>query len=156
MSKEYFNIIFSTFLNKYQVKIEVICAIIYFVGFYLAMVKINGGMEMIGFSLTTLAIIYYLSAFVQKGGSNILIIVSKKVIGISSAVTLVGIMFYNLGGSGATVMLGVGTSSLAIAALLLAINELLSDEGIQSSAQLIRSSFILCLSIFLYLNPQIL
>ena len=156
MSKEYFNIIFSTFLNKYQVKLEVICAIIYFVGFYLVMVKLEGGSAMIGMSLTTLAIIYYLSAFLQKSGSNVLMIVSKKVIGISSAVTLVGIMFYNLHGSGAAVMLGVGTSSLTIAALLLAINELLSDEGIQSRAQLIRSALILCWCIFIYMNPSII
>lgn len=156
MSKEQFNLIFSVLLNKYQVKIELICAIIYFVGFYQTMGKIDGGREMIGFSLTTLAIIYYLSAFVQKGGSNVLIIVSNKVIGISSAVTLVGIMFYSLHLSGGKVMLGVGTSSLAIAALLLTVNEFLSDNGVQSCAQLIRSSLILCLSIFLYLNPQIL
>lgn len=155
MSERNFKIILSEFLNKHQLKVELLCVSLYFIGIFLTNQEISGGAAMAGFSLTTLAVVYYLSAFVQTGGNSILIIVSNKVIGISSAIAIIGIMFHSLNLNGAKVMLGVGTTSLAIAALLLAISEFVSDEGVQSKAQLIRSALILCYCVFIYLNPPV-
>lgn len=98
MSEQNFNILFSEFLNKHQLKIEGFCALIYCIGLVFMSTKIAGGSAMAGFSLTTLAIVYYLSAFVHPKSGRFVITLSNKVIGVSSAVAIVGILFYSHSG----------------------------------------------------------
>ena len=155
MNKEFFIMVFSRFLTKHQLKVELLCVAIYFIGFFLVKQNIDGGSAMTGFSFPTLASIYYLSAFVQICGSSFLTIVANKTIGLSAAVAIVGILFFSLNLSGGKILLGVGTTSLALAVLLLAISEFISEQGVQSSGQLIRSALILCYSVYIYLNPPL-
>lgn len=128
---------------------------LFLIGILLAAIEVDGALQIVGISLTTLAILYYLKLFTDIEGQSLISIVSRKVIWISSSVSLIGIMFQLYQLSGSKVMLVVGQSSLIIATCLLYINELLSEEGIQSKAYFIRALLIILVGTFLFFYPPL-
>ena len=153
MSENSFKPFITLFLNKHQLKIEAPIAVLFIIGILLAAKQIDGALQMVGFSLTALAILYYFKAFTLIEGKSMIIIVSRKVIWISSSVSSIGIMFQLFQLSGSKVMLFVGQSSLIIATCLLYINELLSEDGIQSSRYFVRALLIIVIGTFIYFYP---
>lgn len=77
---------------------------------------------MLMLSMLILATFYFISAYLVSEASGIMTIISTKVISISSAVCMMGLMFTILKWQGASEMLLIGTTSIVFAGIILLFN----------------------------------
>jgi len=74
------------------------------------------------FFMTTLATFYFLSAYLPMELKGLLEIIAMKVVGISSAVSIIGLQFHLLGLTGGGQMMVIGGTSLGFAGVILLIS----------------------------------
>lgn len=91
--------------------------------------QVSGAPQMIMISMIALAIFYFLSSYLTPDIDGKFGAMACKVLNISSAVCVIGIMFSILKYEGAEQMLIIGTSSLAISGLILVYFTLTSGVG---------------------------
>jgi hypothetical protein len=101
-----------TFLNKYESRTELILWIFFIFTLILLYLEIEQSSMLIGISLTTLSIFYYLIAFIPLNDIQKIQIIAIKVVNIGSSVCLMGIMFKILNFTGANMMLNIGLLSM--------------------------------------------
>lgn len=77
---------------------------------------------MLMLSMLILATFYFIGAYLVPEAGSMMAIISTKVISISSAVCMMGLMFTILKWQGASEMLLIGTTSIAFAGLILLFN----------------------------------
>ncbi len=110
---------FGDLLARNYRRLEVLGAALVLLVFALQFAGVGGINTFLGVSLTFLAIIHFLGAYIPIEYDNLFGIVGSKVVHISSSITLVGVMYANLILPGAAQMLMIGCSSLAIGLTLL-------------------------------------
>ena len=122
-------------------KVEMIAAVIAFIGFLFNRLKQPGASEMVMIGLSTLAGVFFITAFIipvtiEKGNQeetpktfiDVLILSVWKVMHISLAVAIIGLLFYLLHLEGFSQMMLIGTMSLVISLLLAGFLILQKDE----------------------------
>lgn len=105
-------------LAMHQIRIEGVLVAVVIVGGILR----HTGVEdptLITFSMVTLGIFYFISAYFPSSAKNVLAIMSLKVAHIASSTCVVGLLFAVLHLTGAEKMLMVGVLSITIAGVIL-------------------------------------
>jgi len=108
----------SVFLDNHLLKVETTLVLITAVGYLLKASSIDYGSLIFSLGLTLLPIIYFLMAFVQQEGKNLMLITSKKVIYISYSVVLIGLYFTWNEYPGAESLINIGSITLLLSILL--------------------------------------
>jgi len=105
----------------------------------------------IGFGLTFLAIVYFIYAFVPVVESEFINIILRKVMAISWAMVVVGIMFFYLSFPGFANQLMAGMLSLTLSFVVLLISGLRTGHWVVKS-ELIRSTIILLVGFYIIVS----
>lgn len=111
----------SQWLSNNKVIIEIILAGLVIIS-VLTNYFIDDSPMMLMLSMLILATFYFISAYLVPEAGGMMTTVSTKVISISSAVCMMGLMFTILKWQGASEMLLIGTTSIAFAGLILLVN----------------------------------
>ena len=114
----------TTFLNKYESRMELILWIFLMFTLLLGFLEIEQSSTLIGISLTTLSIFYFLIAFIPLNDIQIIRMIAIKVVNIGSSVCLVGIMYKILNFPGADLMMKVGLLSMISAGAIIILTSL--------------------------------
>ena len=114
----------TTFLNKYESRTELILWIFLMFSLMLLYLETELSSTLIGISLTTLSIFYFLIAFIPLNDIQIIRMIAIKVVNIGSSVCLVGIMYKILSLPGANIMMSVGLLSMISAGAIIILTSL--------------------------------
>jgi hypothetical protein len=106
-------------LSRNQLRIEGILVTLSIASFFLKYTRVEGGSQALMISMMTLAVFYFLSAYTISDAKEYLIIVAMKVVGIASAVCVIGVTFSLLHLQGSDQMLLIGLTSISAAGLIL-------------------------------------
>lgn len=79
---------------------------------------------LIGISLTTLSMFYFLISFIPKNDIKTILMIGIKVVNIGSSVCLIGIMYKILSLPGANIMMSVGLISMISAGAIIVLTSL--------------------------------
>lgn len=86
--------------------------------------EIEQSSTLIGISLSTLSIFYFLLAFIPQNDIQIIQMIAIKVVNIGSSICLVGIMYKILNFPGANLMMNVGLLSIISAGAIIILTSL--------------------------------
>ena len=114
----------TTFLNKHESRMELILWIFLMITILLLYLETELSSILIGLSLTTLSIFYFLLAFIPLSDIKTIKMISIKVVNIGSSVCLVGIMYKILSLPGADVMMNVGLLSIISSSAIIILTSL--------------------------------
>ena len=114
----------TTFLNKYESRTETILWIFFMFTLMLLYLETELSSMLIGISLTTLSMFYFLIAFIPLNDIQIIRMIAIKVVNIGSSVCLIGIMYKILSFPGAYIMMNVGLLSMISACAILILTSL--------------------------------
>lgn len=142
-------------LEKNQVPVELILLFFACIGLAMNLKSITPGTAIFGVSLTTISVLYFLIAFNPPVSDRLMDSVAKKVLGIGSSVTVLGIMFHFLDLPGSPSQLLVGTISMGTATVVLLVSEM-TGVGTMDRAQYIRTVLIIVVAVYLLVNPTII
>lgn len=138
-------------LDRNHLKFELPLVFLFLASIIMMDQNMDYGKMIAGVSLSALAVIYFLLAFSPADDKASVIIIVKKIMGISWSVATVGIQFYIFNFPGYQNMLMFGSIGLTASTVILLISELLKG-GLKSKIQLIRSAVILFVSVFIFFN----
>ncbi len=105
----------------------------------------------IGFGLTFLAVIYFLSAFIPDRQPDFMNVFMHKIMAVSWAMITVGIMFFYLGFSSYLNQLMAGLLALALSFIFFLISGIRTRHWINRS-EWIRSGIILLAGIYIFMH----
>jgi len=114
----------TTFLNKNESRMELILWMFLMFTLLLRYLEIEQSSTLIGISLSTLSIFYFLLAFIPENDMRIIRIIAIKVVNIGSSICLVGIMYKILNFPGADVMMNVGILPIISAGAIIILTSL--------------------------------
>lgn len=103
-----------------KLKIELFLSVLVAVSLLAYKTNVSGAPQMILISMTTLAIFYFLSAYLSPDIDTKFGAIPSKVLNIACSVCVMGMMFSILKYEGAEQMILIGTTSLLISGLILA------------------------------------
>jgi hypothetical protein len=106
-----------SFLTKHQTKIENLLAFFVIVSAVFQMMHWAYGAKLLMISISSLAVYYFLSAYLPSPIENLFAIIAWRLVGINSSVCVIGILFGFLHLSGAADMLVIGAIGLFISGI---------------------------------------
>jgi len=117
---------FPSTLYKILTWVQRLAMVLALVGFLFKTLHLTGGTEFLLLGFLTLAIVYFLLAFVPPyipadTNPDLYVTILSKILYIGSSVTLIGALFYTLKLEGSINMLLMGCGSVAIALLVSAV-----------------------------------
>jgi hypothetical protein len=113
-----------TFLNKYEPRTELILWIFFMFTLILRYLETELSSTLIGISLTTLSIFYFLISFIPLKDIKTIRMIAIRVVNIGSSVCLIGIMYKILSIPGANIMMSVGLLSMISAGAIIILTSL--------------------------------
>lgn len=111
---------FNRWLTARKLKIELLLSVLVAASVLAYYAHLSEGPQMVMISMTTLAIFYFISAYLTPDIEAMLGAIAWKVLSISCAVCVIGLQFSILKYEGADQMILIGTTSLTISGLILA------------------------------------
>jgi hypothetical protein len=112
------------FLNNYESRMESILWIFFMFTLLLRYLETELSSTLIGISLTTLSIFYFLISFIPRNDIKVIRTISFKVVNIGSSVCLVGIMYKILSLPASNIMMSVGLLSMISAGAIIILTSL--------------------------------
>ena len=154
-STPYYIIRFSAYLEKRDLKIELILVVLGALGYVLSLLHYNPGEFLFSLSLTALSVFYFFLAFKPfDNGYNTFV---SKLIHWGYSVGMIGIMFILMTWPGGTTVQLLGIISQVLALIFyLVLDKAMHKLTPMRPDKLIRALIILALLLLLYLTPQYL
>ena len=132
-------------------KLEMTFVLAFMLGMMFKIAGFGPGALFIGLGLTSLAIVYFLYAFIPEGEPEFINVIVRKIMIISWAMVVVGIMFFYLNIHGFANQLMAGVLSLTLSFVVLLVSGLRTGQWI-GKTELIRSAIILLVAVYIILS----
>jgi hypothetical protein len=112
---------FLTIIVRHQTKIENVLAFLVIISAVFRILHWPGGAELLMISMSSLAVYYFISTYFPSPLENVYATIAWKIVGITSSICVIGILFSFLHMPGAANMLLIGVCGLFISGMALLI-----------------------------------